>query len=105
MTRSLGVLTAALFLVVAAPAQAAKVDLAGGKTTLKLDRGTAAALTAAGVSVSGSGVFPITGGRIDPATGAGRIDHRGGLRRHSSVRRPSIRPRLVQPGSHRASGP
>jgi len=80
MTRFLGVLTAALVLVVVAPAQAAKVDLAGGKTTLKLDRGTAAALTAAGVSVSGSGVFPITGGRIDPATGAGRIDHRGGLR-------------------------
>ena len=31
MTRSLGVLTAALVLMVAAPAQAAKVDLAGGK--------------------------------------------------------------------------
>lgn len=73
----------------AAPAGAAQVDLAGGATTLKLDRKAAAALTSLGVKVAPTGkakagkagvAFPITGGRIDPATGVGTIRHTGGLR-------------------------
>lgn len=72
-----------------APAASADVELSGGSTTLKLDRGTARALTGLGVSVTpvsgaraagGAIRFPITGGEIDPATAAGTITHRGGLR-------------------------
>ena len=89
-TRPLVALFAALVacLAVAAPAGAATVKLAGGYTTLKLYPATAAALKSLGVNVSlvrpatvshGGIRFPITGGRIDPATAAGEIDHSGGL--------------------------
>jgi hypothetical protein len=73
----------------AAPAGAATVGLAGGSTTLKLDPKAAAALRSLGVSVTPTGrakassagvAFPISGGRIDPATAAGTIRHTGGLR-------------------------
>jgi hypothetical protein len=75
-------------LAVAAPAGASTVKLAGGYTTLKLYPATAAALKSLGVNVSlvrpatvshGGVSFPITGGRIDPATAAGVIAHQGGL--------------------------
>jgi hypothetical protein len=76
--------------VAAAPASAATVNLTrGGDTTLKLNARTAKALQGLGVAVApirpakagASGVrFPVTGGRIDPATGAGRYTHSGGLR-------------------------
>lgn len=89
--RRAGVLAGAgAALLAAAPAaQAARADLAGGDTTVRLDRGTAGALAAAGVSVApvrpasarGTRVsFPISGGEINPATLAGTINHRGGLR-------------------------
>lgn len=89
--RRAGVLAGAgAALLAAAPAaQAARADLAGGDTTVRLDRGTAGALAAAGVSVApvrpasarGTRVsFPISGGAINPATLAGTINHRGGLR-------------------------
>ncbi|HEY6781255.1 MAG TPA: hypothetical protein VI111_09880, partial [Thermoleophilaceae bacterium] len=74
---------------VAAPgASAATVKLAGGSTTVALDKGVAGALAKAGVKVAvdkpaaagAKGIaFPISGGAIDPATGAGRVDHKGGL--------------------------
>lgn len=60
-----------------------------GATTLKLDPGTAAALTGLGVSVApispASGVdggvkFPITGGKANAKTLAGKINHSGGLK-------------------------
>lgn len=75
--------------VVAAPAQAATVGLSGGSTTVKVDAETGKALTSLGVKLApvrgakatSAGVrFPITGGSIDPATAAGVIRHRGGLR-------------------------
>ena len=75
--------------LVLAPAASADVDLTGGATTLKLDRKAAAALQGLGVTVAPTGRaragkagvrFPITGGRIDPATAAGTIRHAGGLR-------------------------
>jgi hypothetical protein len=56
---------------------------------LRLDAGTAKALTAAGVHVSlvkpaksgSSGLtFPVTGGTADPATLAGSVRHSGGIR-------------------------
>lgn len=60
-----------------------------GATTLKLDKGTAAALTSLGVAVApispstagSKGVkFPITGGSVNSKTLAGKIRHSGGLR-------------------------
>lgn len=62
---------------------------ATGATTLKLDSGTAGALTSLGISVapvspasaSSKGVkFPITGGKVNSKTLAGNIKHSGGLR-------------------------
>jgi len=60
-----------------------------GATTLKVDSGTAAALTSLGVTVapikpakaSARGIaFPITGGKVNSKTLAGKIKHSGGLR-------------------------
>ncbi|MBJ7459248.1 MAG: HtaA domain-containing protein [Thermoleophilaceae bacterium] len=60
-----------------------------GGTTLKLDAGTASALTGLGVSVApispakagSKGItFPITGGKVNSKTLAGNIKHSGGLR-------------------------
>lgn len=62
---------------------------AKGATTLKLDSGTAGALTSLGISVApispasagSKGVkFPITGGNVNSKTLAGKIKHSGGLR-------------------------
>ncbi|HYF25474.1 MAG TPA: hypothetical protein VD931_07020 [Baekduia sp.] len=73
----------------AAPASAAPLDLGGDQTMLRLDSRTAKALGALGVAVrpiqgartTSSGIaFPITGGRLDTATAAGRVTHSGGLR-------------------------
>lgn len=84
-----GIATLAAVGASAAPAGAATVKLAGGSTTLKLDAGAGKALKSLGVSVAPTGkakagsagiAFPITGGRIDPATAAGTITHTGGLR-------------------------
>jgi hypothetical protein len=64
------------------------VDLQGGQTTLKLDKGTAGLLADNGVSVSPTGdahakgrkiTFPIVGGSVVPSTVAGTIEHSGGL--------------------------
>lgn len=61
---------------------------ASGDTTLKVDKGTAAALTSLGVAVApispstagSKGVkFPITGGKVNSKTLAGNIKHSGGL--------------------------
>ena len=88
-----------------APGASARVDLTGGSTTLKLDRGTAAALKGLGVSVApvgraragAAGVrFPITGGRIDARTAAGTIRHAGGLRFSAGGRSLTLRaPRVA----------
>lgn len=61
----------------AAPANAATtVRLNGGTTTLRLDKKTARALKGAGITVSGSTKFKISGGDIDPANAKGTIDHK-----------------------------
>lgn len=74
--------------VAAAPASAAPVAVGTGTTSLTLTSATAKALGGLGVrpSVIGPGTargttlaFPVTGGRIDPKTAAGTLDHRGGL--------------------------
>lgn len=98
-------------LVAAAPAASAKVKLAGGSTTLELAQGTVQALNANGVSVAplrparvrGGGVaFPITGGSIDPASAAGRINHSGGLALRAGGTRVALRGFRVHVGARRA---
>lgn len=75
--------------VAAAPASAAPVAVGTGTTSLTLTSATAKALKGLGVSatVIGPGTakgatlaFPVTGGRIDPKTAVGTLNHRGGLR-------------------------
>lgn len=72
------------------------VRLSGGTTDLHLNTATARALGAADFTItpiapskaSGTRVsFPITGGRIDPRTAAGVVNHSGGLaiRRHGTT--------------------
>jgi len=87
------VLSLSLFVLVAAPqAQAAKVNLDGMRTTLTTDPGTTSALFGAGIiplpmapssitptSDAARYAFPITGGRVDAKTLAGRITHSGGI--------------------------
>jgi hypothetical protein len=67
------------------------IALSGGKTWLKIDKGTAAALSDAGVKVEVTGAaigplakhpyfaFPIVGGKVDKDPLGGRIVHSGGL--------------------------
>ena len=77
-------LTAALAFAPAAPA----AKISGGKTVLQPRTSTFEALADAGVSVAPSGVaranangivFPITGGRANPAAPNAKIKHDGGL--------------------------
>ena len=67
------------------------IELSGGKTRLKIDKDTAAALSDAGVKVEATGAaegptakrpyfaFPIVGGKVDKDPLGGRIVHSGGL--------------------------
>jgi hypothetical protein len=67
------------------------VALSGGKTWLKIDKDTAAALSDAGVKVEATGeaegptakrpyfAFPIVGGKVDKDPLGGKIVHSGGL--------------------------
>jgi hypothetical protein len=67
------------------------VELSGGKTLLKVDKDTAAALSDAGVKVEATGAavgptakhpyfaFPIVGGKVDKDPLGGKIVHSGGL--------------------------
>lgn len=90
----LGLLLAmTLLLLLAAPqAQAANVRLNGVRTTLTTDPGTTSALFAAGIiplpvapstiaptSTAARYTFPVTSGKVDAKTLAGKIRHSGGL--------------------------
>jgi hypothetical protein len=91
-----GALAAALLALAlsAPPAQSAErsatTPVTGGKTLLKLDGGTAAVLTDAGISIRATGpaigpagspvfAFPIVGGEVNKKQLSGRIVHSGGL--------------------------
>jgi hypothetical protein len=91
-----GALAAALLALAlsAPPAQSAErsttTPVTGGQTLLKLDGGTAAVLTDAGVSIRATGpaigpagsplfAFPIVGGEVNKNQLSGRIVHSGGL--------------------------
>jgi hypothetical protein len=82
---SLAALVAALFFAPAASAN----PIAGGSTSLTLNKGVANVLKKNKVSVTpiapskvqgGAISFPITGGSLDPSTAVGNIRHSGGLR-------------------------
>ena len=96
-----------------AAASAATADVAGGTTTLKLAPGTAKALKALGVAVSPlrpakagkAGVsFPVTGGSVDAASGAGTIEHRGGLRLRAGGTTVDLRNFVINAGSTNTIG-
>jgi len=91
-----GAFAAALLVLAlsAPPAQSAErsatTPVTGGQTLLKLDGGTAAVLTDAGVSIRATGpaigpagstlfAFPIVGGEVNKELLSGRIVHSGGL--------------------------
>jgi hypothetical protein len=70
--------------------RAATTPVTDGRTVLELDRGTAAALADAGISVEATGpavgpagstvfAFPIVGGKVNKERLSGRIVHSGGL--------------------------
>jgi hypothetical protein len=104
LKRLIPIATAVLVLAVAPAAQAA-VDLSGGTTRLTVSKRVAGALGSLGVKVKTTGAasargrhvrFPITGGRIDPVTAAGKIRHAGGIKfkAHGArivLRRPTVR--------------
>lgn len=84
-----GVAAVTALALVPAATQAATVTAGGGTTTVRLTSATAKGLASLGVQASAispakassAGVaFPITGGRIDDRTGAGSLEHSGGLR-------------------------
>ncbi|HYF25876.1 MAG TPA: hypothetical protein VD931_09075 [Baekduia sp.] len=86
-------------LTVPAAAHAAPLELGrGDNTRLRLAEDTLEALDSAGVRVRPTGDargitllrFPITGGRLDTATGAGSATHSGGLRFSRGARRLSV---------------
>ena len=94
MRRPLALLTAALALgaVTAAPASAQftpeTTPIGGGTTTLALDAAVGRALAGADISVAPVGpapasergiAFPITRGVLNDGSGAGRLEHSGGL--------------------------
>jgi hypothetical protein len=93
-------LAASLALAPAAAAQSQVAGVGGGQTLLRLDAGTARALSNAGVRVSlvsparasRSGIaFPVTGGEADPRTLAGAVEHSGGLRFRAGRRSVTLR--------------
>lgn len=105
--------TALTALAAAGPASAATVEVDGGATTLKLASSTARALDGLGVAVSPlspakagrSGVsFPVSGGAVDPATGAGTIEHRGGLRLRAGSTKVDLRSFKINAGSTNTIG-
>ena len=88
---STGVLVAALFAVLAlAPLASATPDpLASGTTTVTLSKSVTKSLKKAGVKISATkpaklkgskASFTVTGGELDPTTGAGVVTHSGGLK-------------------------
>jgi hypothetical protein len=95
LTRRTALAAALLALALSAPpAQSAErsaaVPVTGGYTLLKLDAGTAAVLSDAGVGIEATGpaigpagsttfAFPIVGGKVNKGQLGGRIVHSGGL--------------------------
>ena len=93
-----------LMAVGAAGAQAAKVKITGGTTTITPSAATTQFLTTNGISVTpiapatvSNGVLtlPIKGGRIDPVTLRGFVTHRGGVKFSKGTHSLSLRHFLI----------
>jgi hypothetical protein len=93
-----------LMAVGAAGAQAAKVKITGGTTTITPSAATTQFLTTNGISVTpiapataSNGVLtlPIKGGRIDPVTLRGFVTHRGGVKFSKGTNSLSLRHFLI----------
>jgi hypothetical protein len=92
-----------LSLLAALPGQVARADynpLAAGTTKIMLDKRFLALLHQNGVELSaaasarltgGTVVFPVSGGKLDPANGKGTVEHTGTLLLRSSGRRLPLR--------------
>lgn len=89
-----------LMAVSAAGAQAAKVKITGGTTTITPSAATTQFLTTNGIALkplapatlsNGVVTLPIAGGRIDPATLRGFVTHRGGLKFTNAKRSLALR--------------
>jgi hypothetical protein len=100
-------LAGAASLIAAQPAAAEDPDpLAGEATTLIVDSAVAAALDDAGVSVAPTGdteargggfSFPVSGGKLDPATPQGKVRHDGsGLRFDKGKRKVPLKDFVVE---------
>lgn len=86
----LAMVVALVALLALAPlASAAKDPLAGGTTTIKLDNGLYKKLKKNGVKLRGvkpatvkkrTVTLPVVGGELDPLTGQGVVEHRGGVK-------------------------
>lgn len=92
----------------AAPATAAPTAVGTGTTSLTLTSATAKALGGLGVRPTAIGAgkangatlsFPVSGGRIDPKTAAGTLNHRGGLQLRKGDRRIRLTDFRVRVGS------
>lgn len=105
--RSLAVVASVAAMAVAVPAAQAgdnQVKVKGGNTALNVSQGAADALASLGVAASPIGsadargarfAFPITGGKLNAETLAGKIRHSGGIRlsagpKHLDLRRFTI---------------
>jgi hypothetical protein len=109
-----GLAIGALALTASAPASAATYPVGGGNTTLKLDAGTASALTSLGVAVHRVGTatkvmggfrFPVTGGLIDGDSVAGNVNHSGGLLLRAGTTRVNLTNyRIITTGTPRLVG-
>lgn len=95
-----------------AGAQAPTAAVSDGQTMLRLDRGTAKALSSNGVRVSlvrparagASGLtFPVTGGAINPANLRGSVSHGGGIRFRAGGRTVTLRAPRYTIGASRST--
>ena len=94
-----------------APAET-PTQIAGGRTTLRLDATLRRVLDLAGVEVAPAGqarrtergvAFPITGGRLDLGAVTGRVEHAGGLRFAVGGRGLEATELVVEPGEQRVT--
>jgi hypothetical protein len=108
----LAVLAAVAAVPATASAQAPTAAVADGQTMLRLDPGTARALSSNGVRVSlsrparvgASGLtFPVTGGRINPANLRGSVEHDGAIRFRAGGRTVVLRDPRYTIGARRST--
>lgn len=105
------ILVVALLLLAPAGADAVYDPVGGGKTTIKLDPSFRALLAQNGVKLLGKGgvrvngariTFPVSGGRLDPTSVRGTVDHSGSLVFSASGRTLPMRGLILRPSQDRS---